>query len=180
VNQRHLPDLIAPDLTCDLCVEQMQELTLMGQSLISPGRGANDVVRGIAGALHDRKQHVHCSLDIGDRNFHAVADIALPLTARPTVVMYDGGHRDSKFASLNFERHVAEKRFHWANDVAESACFERAGWRVIRVRAPRLEATGPLDFALGTAIDPHAIDDRVVDDIAEHVLGITRADLVAA
>ena len=175
-----LPELIAPDVACDLCVEQMRQLTLMGQSLVSPGVCNSYAPRAIAGALHDHKLHVHCNLEIGDRAYHARADIALPLLPRPTAVMYDAGHRDSKFGSLNFERHAAEKRLHWADDVADSARFERAGWRVIRVRAPRLDAAGPLDLLLPRAIESGSANEQLIDDVVQQVVAVTYADLVAA
>ena len=86
-----MPELIAPDVCCDLCVEQMRELTLMGQALVSPGRFDSYAQRAIAAALHDRGYHVHTNQVIGDRKYSAVADIVLPLLPRPTVVAYDDG-----------------------------------------------------------------------------------------
>ena len=47
---------------CDWCVEAMREPTLMGQSLVSPGRCDEYAQRAIAGRLHELRYHVHCGM----------------------------------------------------------------------------------------------------------------------
>jgi hypothetical protein len=175
-----MPELMAPDICCDLCVDQMRELTLMGQALVSPGRFDSYGQRLIAGALHDRRYHVHTNQVVGDRKYSAVAEIALPRLPRPTVVTYDDGLLGTKFAALSGERRAAERRLHWANDVAESAKFERAGWRVIRVRVPGLEATSPLDLMLPCSIEPGHDNRALLNMVELHVVDVVEHDLVAA
>jgi hypothetical protein len=180
VNDDLMPKEIAPDLCCELCVEQMRELTLMGQALVSPGRFDSYAQRVVAGALHHRRYHVHVNQVIGDRAHNAVAEIALPLLARPTVVTYDDGRLGSRFAALSGERRAAERRLHWANDLAESAKFERAGWRVIRLRAPGLESTSALDLMLPCSIEAGHDNRSLVRLIERHVADVVDHDLVAA
>ncbi|MGH8977533.1 MAG: hypothetical protein ACRDV7_05615 [Acidimicrobiia bacterium] len=180
MNDHLMPELIAPDLCCELCVDQMRELTLMGQTLVSPGRFDSYAQRVIAGALHERDFHVHTNQVIGDRVHHAVAEIALPLLPRSTVVAYDDGRMGSRFAALSGERRAAERRLHWANDLAESAKFERAGWRVVRVRAPGLELTSALDLMLPCSIEPGQDNSRLVRLIEVHIADVVDHDLVAA
>jgi hypothetical protein len=180
VNARLMPELIAPELCCELCVDEVQRLTLMGQCLVSPGRFDSYGQRLIAGVLHDRKYHVHANQVIGDRAYSAVAPIVLPLLPRPTVVTYDDGMLGSKFASLSGERRAAERRLHWAHDLAESATFERAGWRVIRVRVPGLEPTSPLDLMLPCSIESDHDNDVLVELVERHVIDVVEHDLVAA
>ncbi len=175
-----MPELIAPDLCCDLCVEQMRDLTLMGQALVSAGRFDSYGQRVIAASLHDHGFHVHANQVIGDRKYSAVADLVLPLLPRPTVVTYDDGLLGSKFAALSGARRAAERRLHWANDVAESAKFERAGWRVIRVRVPGLEATSPLDLMLPCSIEAGHDNGALLRMIEDHVVDVVEHDLVAA
>jgi hypothetical protein len=175
-----MPELIAPDLCCDLCVEQMRDLTLMGQALVSAGRFDSYGQRVIAAALHDHGFHVHTKQVIGDRKYSGVADLVLPLLLRPTVVAYDDGMLGSKFAALSGERRAPARRQHWANDVAESAKFERAGWRVIRVRVPGLEATSPLDLMLPCSIEAGHDNGVLLRMIEGHVANVVDHDLVAA
>jgi hypothetical protein len=175
-----MPELIAPDLCCDLCVEQMRDLTLMGQALVSPGRFDSYAQRAVAAALHDHGFHVHTNQVVGDRKYSAVAEIVLPRLPRPTVVTYDDGLLGSRFAALSGERRAAERRLHWANDVAESAKFERAGWRVIRVRVPGLEATSPLDLMLPCSIEASHDNRALLQMIEGHIADVVEHDLVAA
>jgi hypothetical protein len=180
MSARLMPTQIAPDVRCELCVEQMRQLTLMGQTLVSPGPFDSYAQRLIAGALHDRKYHVHCNALVGDLTHSAVAQLALPLLARPTVVTYDDGILGSRFASLTGERRAAERRLHWARDLAESATFERAGWRVIRIRVPGLEPTSALDLMLPCSIECDHDNDALVERVVHHVVDVVEHDLVAA
>jgi hypothetical protein len=174
-----MPKLIAPDPHCGWCVAQMRELTLTGQSLVSPGHCTGVPQQSIAGALHETQYHVHCYKRIGDADYAAVADVALPLLSTPTVVMYD---RDlsGNALSLPTELAVADRRMRWADAVSESMKFARVGWRVIRVREPGLAPTSPLDIVLPRPITADRDNDAMLTLASQHVRGIVEANVAAA
>ena len=175
-----MPKLIAPDLECDWCVAQMRELTLTGQSLVSPGHCTGVPQQSIAAALHETQYHVHCYKRIGDADYAAVADLALPLLSTPTVVMYDRDLAAGNARSLPTELAVADRRMRWADDVSQSMKFARVGWRVIRVREPGLAPTSPLDIVLPRPITADGDNDAMLSLAAQHVRGIVEANVAAA
>ena len=118
-----MPKLIAPDPDCDWCVAQMREPTLMGQALVSPGHAFSEAQALLAGRLHELRYHVHCDMLIGDRDYAARAQLALPLLATPTVVMYDVNARGAGHLGLTANRCASDRRMHWADDVSESMKF---------------------------------------------------------
>ena len=175
-----MPKLIAPDLDCDWCVLQMREPTLMGQALVSPGHAPGAAQQLLAGRLHELKYHVHCDMLIGDREYAARAQIALPLLAAPTVVMYDVDARGASHLGLTTNRCASDRRMHWADDVSESMKFARVGWRVIRIRETGLEPTSPLDLTLPRPLTDGREHDPVLRLATQHVLGIVEANVAAA
>jgi hypothetical protein len=173
-------ELIAPDPACNWCVEAMRDLTLTGQSLVSPGRAAGYAANAIAAELHAIGQHVHCGRVIGDLDHAARAEIALPLLTVPTVVTYDAAESDAPHFGLIRERAIADRRMHWAQALAESMTFARVGWRVIRVRESGLEPTSPLDIVLPRPVAEGRDNADMVRLAVGHVLGLVEANVVAA
>jgi hypothetical protein len=175
-----MPKLIAPDPCCDWCYTQMRDLTLTGQSLVTPGHVSGYAAQLIAATLHESKLHVHTSKRIGDGDYNAIADIALPLLPTPTVVMYDVDVNRSRHLMLTSDRTGADRRMHWADAVSQSMKFARVGWRVIRVREPGLEATSPLDIVLPRRIVQAGDNELLVRLAAQHIVGIIDANVAAA
>jgi hypothetical protein len=175
-----MPALIAPDLGCAWCRDAMREPTLMGQSLVAPGRCDEYAPRAIAGRLHALRRHVHCGMAIGDLEHRAAADVALPTAAIPTVVMYDTEPPRSTCVGLVEGGRRFDLRMHWAHDLAESMKFARVGWRVVRIREAGQDPTSPLDLVLPRPIIEGRDNEAVLRLAVQHVLGIVEANVVAA
>jgi hypothetical protein len=179
-DEQRVPALIAPDLGCAWCLVAMREPTLTGQSLVASGHCDEYAPRAIAGRLHELGRHVHCGMTIGDIDHSACADLALPTAAIPTVVMYDTEPMRTSCIGVVEGRRRYDLRMHWANDLAESMKFARMGWRVIRIREPGQEPTGPLDLVLPRPIVEGQDNDSVLRLSVQHLLGIIEANVVAA
>lgn len=112
-----------PNDECRLCARR----TLEGR--ISHPVGRSGPEQRVAALLRRLRLHAHTLALIGGHE----ADIALPLSPQPVVVEYDGNFWHAGNADL-------ERR--------QRAAWERAGFRVVRLREPPLEATSEWDLVL--------------------------------
>ena len=144
VNERLMPELIAPDLCCDLCVDADAGPDAHGSS--------PRVSRAVSTATRSASSRLRCTTTASTctpiRSSATGSTPPLPTWCcrssrgrpwSPTTT----GMLGSKFAALSGERRAAERRLHWANDIAESAKFERAGWRVDPRACPRSRGDEP-------------------------------------
>lgn len=137
-----------PKDSCRLCAQR----DLAGSVLHGVGRSGPE--QRVAALLRKLNLHVHTLPVVGGHE----ADVALPLAPQPVVVEYDGSYWHTDGGYLEDRQRTA---------------WERAGFRVVRLREPPLQSTGEWDLVLAGAF--RRFDQEVVSAaIGLHVVEAAR------